>query len=525
MKSRFRAYLAIIFVAAVGLFGSGLRLQFDGASVIRSGDLEAGIAELVFGLVVGGVGIAVLLFGWRYTRREAELAARAEAYPQQKWLWRREWTDASIADEASHPGAILFAMLSVAALSFATAIYSVRSGAFGQVGTRELVAFVVVCSAILVALSYVITRRRRLFGRLRLELDSVPVRPGSVLQGTVVTDIPPDLLSECSAEVSVICRRRIHTNLRRSHSTRTIDVWRSADASTALLGMQPSNEGRIVVPVSVLIPDTAPESTADYGSDAVEWVVECAIKVGNVSRRSVYCLPVFRVADTSSAPQEHALAMAGALETSPRTSVPGIRVSCEEGKTTIELGASRNSFFAGATALFGISWAMVVAYLAAADAPRLLTVAAGIFLVVPAYGLVSLWFERTRIVASRQGLLVERTIGPMAIRRFVPHDEVGDLLLSSFATVGSTNYFDLLVLTRRGRRIVVAGRQPGQSVAEWIGFQVNAALGRYNRVAFSGTVVSAVLGERPTSIADRGPIARGGISAERPEVTAYGKTA
>ncbi len=514
MKSRFRVYLTIISAGSLALFGAGIYLQAEGVRVIAASTVDAGIAEIGFGLVITAVSLALLVFGWRAIQLEATLATRKEAFPAEKWRWRSDWADGQFVDRMMHPGAIVGIAGFVALVALLTSYRTYVSGGLDVPSNEVVLAIVVVLSGGLIAIATIVSRKWAQFGETRFDLEGIPVRIGGDLTGVVVTNISPEYLEQSVVEATLVCSRIYRQNRRHNRTAANAVVWRSTVTIAPRLGMRSSDSGRVTFPVSIALPDDTPESTVGHKDEEVEWRLDISARRGRSSNKSSFTLPVFHagaeselIAARAANRIEAAANQQSLSEPDVHVAVHGLSVCRVSGTTTIDVAPTKRFSFAAATIAFGLVWAVIVGYLVIEQAPRLLTILASSFSLVPVYGVICIWFERTQLLVNSQGIIVRRQIGPVSYKRTIPAHDIKELLLSSFANVGSTNYFDLILLTNRGKRLLVVGRLAGQSSIEWIGFQINAALGRCSRVAFSGTVIGRPTSARPLpdGAPDRGP--------------------
>lgn len=497
MKSRFRVYLVIISLGSLALFVAGVYLQVRGVRELMTHASSAGFVELCFGILVAITGCSLLLFGWRHTRREALLAARKDQYPEATWKWRQEWADGHYVASTLHPRAIVVTAGVVCLVALVAGYKTFVRGGLDLASNEIVLAMVSLLCLVLVAIAIAVSRRWSSFGECRFLVSRSPIPIGGQLSGILVTDISPEFLEDCSAEAILVCKRIFRQNRRHSRSARETVVSRSVVLLKSSLGIRQSDEGHVIFPVEFAIPEGSPESTAEYSGDVVEWKLAITLGVHHSTHKASFVLPVFE-SETDEAGEDHPVVDVDheKIGSPLNAAIRGVFVHRRQGTTSIYVEPTKRVTFAAATIGFGIVWAAVVGYLALEEAPRLLTVLAATFICVPVYGALCIWFERTRIIVNNRGLVIHRQLGPIRYSRSIPYDDVGQLLLSSFASVGSTNYFDLILLTKHGRRLLVVGRLAGQSSAEWIGFQINAALGRCSRVVFSGTVIGHQDGDR-----------------------------
>lgn len=512
MNSQIRAYFAVTCVGSFLLGGFGVFVQIHAFGLFAGGAKDAGLAGVMFGLVLIGCAVALFRSGRRNMQGVADRAQRKALEPDRPWLWRPDWARGVLVDRSAHP----LPAIIVAAMTSLFAMYSglraTGAGVLQNIEGEVLLVAVSVLAIFLWMLAIAQLRRWTVFGEYRLRLEPIPILPGGSLSGTIVTDLAPSTVENVDVQLALVCNRSYQQNLRHSHSARDAIVWRSSAASEATLGLSSVDAGKVVFPVRFAVPaDALTTQLSSESGERIDWKLEVTTTFGRAKTTNEFEVPVFQM------PSEQTIATQ--RSTAPKPTEPqrhaterlsGISVSSAGGRTSISIEPSRQASFAVAAIGFTIAWILAVTYLAVQEAPVVLTVLAALFTVVPVYGAACIILERTEMIVDASGLTIQRSLGPLRYRRRIPAGDVADLFLSSFASVGSTNYFDLILVTKRGRRILLVGRQCGQSLAEWIGFQINAALGRYGRVAFSGSVVggTSVPTRSTPSIRDRSMVSR-----------------
>ena len=234
-----------------------------------------------FGFVLGG------LFAIARRRRHLRLAA---AHADRPWLWRPEWQEASVSWSAAQwhwglYGFTFWAALVIAPLVVATAV----SGAFARGGAPWLVLVYPTLWCIPAAFSLRLLRRQLATSRARLDLERLPVSPGSTLTGAVVLGKRLRLLADPVATLR--CERRISRRQGNKSSSWTETAWSHHETINPVAVDASLVSTRI--PLRIAVPPNLPPSgpQPDHPNEEIKWTLR--LKVPGTRVDAEFEIPVF----------------------------------------------------------------------------------------------------------------------------------------------------------------------------------------------------------------------------------------
>jgi hypothetical protein len=447
---------------------------------LRNGDPAGAAALGAVGLAftLGGIGLlAAILAGRRQVRLRTELE---EQFPEQPWMWRKDWAAGHVNDthRSAAAGLWVFAVLwNLVALP--GGFFGVRDAiTTGKPGGWVALLFPLVGVGLLVAAARASMRSRK-FGASRLDLVTKPAAIGQGLGGVIRTRA--DVRPADGFSLVLSCVRVVRTGSGRNRSTRETVLWQEEKRAAGQRGAGAPADGVVTnIPVAFRIPADAVPGDDRNPNDRVVWRLRASASVPGVDYESLFEVPVFRTAASDAPPAPDVERLLGAVPSVAGWHQPPnspIRVSDRGGMVEVLLPAGRNRGAALGVTLFAALWGAVVTAVFLLDAPFLFKLVFGLLELLIIYLTLRLWFRVVRVRADRDLVSVEAGLGTPRPRRSVPAAEVRDIELGIGMQSGDRVWYDLYIVRADGRKFEAGGGIRDKREAEWIAARLRAALG------------------------------------------------
>jgi len=216
------------------------------------------------------------------------IEARKAQYPDEPWLWRPDWADGIAVPRATEGVATIvgYGIVAIAALVaapwLATALPAEEPlwPARGVLwGLAILLASAGGAAAFLAVRR---TRAHRAFGRVWMQLDTVPAFAGGILRGAIHADRPFD--EGTPATLRLVCV--LHARTKAYVDGYSTNVWEHATSAIVSGG---------VIPVEFAIPADHPESDPDIPDrqQRCSWDFQVRIAESGATYAGVFQVPVF----------------------------------------------------------------------------------------------------------------------------------------------------------------------------------------------------------------------------------------
>ena len=457
--------------AAAGVFAA-----FQGTRSAMSGDWgQAGLLA-VFALTFGGVGfggLAAVVAGRRRLEETTALKARNPAAP---WLWRPDWAAGRVDDSSR---ATMWLAWVFAALwnliSAPSAVLALRSSAWREKPAVLLVLLFPAVGVGLLVWAIRATLRYRRFGISRLELSTRPGVVGHSLAGTVRATIT--LRPTEGFQVALRCVHRVTTGARNRSTTETI-LWEEERRVAGQLSRDSAGMGT-AIPVAFAIPPDAEPCDDRDSDDRILWRLDVSAGVPGIDYASSFEVPVFRT-DLSAQPPtatEAALAAPVAVDSYRQPADSRIEVTTTRRGTEILLPAARNPGAATGITLFLALWSGVIWALIRFHAPLLFPVVFGGFGVLLLIGVLDLWLRVTTVVAANGSLTVASGYVMTGAERTLPASAIQDVTTRIGMQAGTRPYYDIVVNTRDGKKVIAGRALRDKREAEWLAATIKQAVG------------------------------------------------
>ncbi|MBI3476701.1 MAG: hypothetical protein HY010_13295 [Acidobacteria bacterium] len=464
--------------AAFGLFAlfTGMRQTLDGSGSSHSW------LFLPFGLVFCGIGFGLIyavIFGGRLLKKQQR--AQAE-HPSEPWLWREDWVQGRIQGSmrSGMIGAWIFAGL-WNTISLPMLIFIPQQAArkpIAYVGLLfPLIGVLLLVRAIRWTIAY------RTFGRTYFEITPVPGVIGGELKGMIQARIPQ--APDHGIQLRLSCINRVTSGSGDNRSTWEHIRWR-AEASVAPGQMYPGPTGTSI-PVNFRIPWNAQPTETRSPGDVIVWQLEARADVPGVDYRDVFEVPVFRTAQTPTAPDPD-----NSIDATPQTSRPSaLTVVITETAEGIEFyfPAGRNKGFASGTSVFLLIFGAATYFLAGSRAPVFFPIVFGFFTFLLLYICAQMWLGTTRVGIGKGELLLQAGfLGVGRLRRFAFAEiaSISSAIRSQQGGSTGTPYYDIELTLSNGKKITLGRTIPNHQEVAWLVEKMKRLIGLGSKAMVAG---------------------------------------
>jgi hypothetical protein len=482
-KNRFGVGCAALFALpfiAIGLttLVAALR-QYAGGAPAGNG---SPVILALFGLVFAAVGFGVLALVIGGARKSAEADRLRAASPNEPWKWRPDWASGRVRSDAGAGTIFVWAFALIWLAISAPIAWMLRSEVVEKGNHVALVGllFPLVGIGLLV---WAVRRTMALakFGDPLFEMDAVPGVLGGPLRGRIRLRLRAGPGDRIQLRVSSI--RRWTTGSGKNRTTNERVLWSDereiAPETIVFDGISPA------VPVDLLLPFDCDPTDPETADDRKLWRLELDADVPGVDASAQFEIPVFRTresrpeltqASLDTPPPERIDEPPSALASSRIRIFPA-----EEGGTEIRFPMARNLGAAFGLSLFCMVWWGVTAALIRFGAPILFPIIFGAISLLLLLGFVESWFRWYRIVlqpgrlVSESALLGVVRVRDLAVARIRQIETRSGMQQGGAA--GTKVWYDLVLHTDEGRKIVLASGIGDKRLAFWLASRIRREVG------------------------------------------------
>lgn len=356
-------------------------------------------------------GLAVIFGSVVISGATAESFQLRRRYPDQPWMWRRDWSANAINDQGAlwtgmiWTFAIIWNLISFPLL-FVFPWKEVRDSPVVVV----LFVFPAVGVMLLITALYKSLQRVK-YGGSVCHIDQMPIVPGRSFHGEIETrmrDVPPN-----GVTMRLTCVRRTSSG----RSTNETIVWQETQTVLAT----PSYDGAHV-PFSFAVPADAEATQSVLGAAHIAWRLEALAEVPGVDYNARFDLPVFATGEKP--PVIEPMWPAPEIDPSRWTPDPASHI------TVTPMPTGGEEFHVGPATtgrlgfiLFMIIWFGIIGVMVHFGAPLFFTVIFGLIGMVIVLIGIDWMLGRSFVRADRTTLSIRRTwLGLGAIRDIQPRD-------------------------------------------------------------------------------------------------------
>lgn len=463
-----------LFVFAVPFAAVGVLAGYE--AVVRflqaQRDTESFVPLVIGAVIFGGAGFVMMAVAVYNLRHGDEIPEVQRRYPNQPWMWRKEWAEGRISDNSKLGvlGIWVFALI-WSGFSVPLAWVILRDEAPNK-GVYFVLIFPIIGVGLLAAAVYQ-TLRYLKYGNSWFVLSTVPGVIGRHLRGSIQTRFR-QAPGQVSVRLSAI--RCVTTGSGKSRSTTETIKWQDG-AEIAGVSLPIGMKG-IEIPVSFEIPADAPESDDRDSDNRLVWRLEASADVPGVDYSASFDVPVFSTgaAPLSDAEIEAARDRRRSRARSLAPAEPRILISTTpRGGTEFLFPPMRKVGSTIGAVVFLVVWFAIAAALAMFGAPAIvpaIVTVVGLLILAATLGAS---FYTARVIVERPMLTIRHSvlgIGPSP--RIVPISEIEDVV-AGISGSGNATSWEVKVKTRAGQSFTAAALLPAQNEAEWAAEKIRQA--------------------------------------------------
>lgn len=467
----FILFLLPFCVVGVWAMSQGIRLLSERSWA------QAGL-WLIFALAFGGFGFGMLLavrIGLKKMREDERLKIQ---YPDQPWMWKKDWITGRIRC-ATHVGVVSSWVFCLFWNLISAPVFWVIPREILEKGNRlALLALVfpfVGLWLLIVAIRQ--TLRWRKFGDSVLELSTLPGVIGAKLGGTIHARLslrPQDKLT-----LTLSCVQRITTGAGKNRDTHANILWQDEQPPLSQLPQEYSR--RIAIPIAFEISGDCRGSDWSNLNNQILWQLEVHAKIPGVDYHAIFEVPVFRTSASLVSSPGAAVVKSEALHED------SLRIQWERGVSVrphprggmeISLGAARHPAAAISTTLFLILWWTAIWLQLYLKAPLFFPIISGLIGLLIFWAALDLWLGTQRVWVSATGLQVTHGILGWGSARTFDVSVVGKIQTRIGMQMGRKAFYDVVLVTKNGRKIVLGSSLSSNRQAEALVAIVKGVLDR-----------------------------------------------
>lgn len=453
-------FLAPFFIGGFVALSIGLRNLAQGTGFTEEtiANLGVGSTFLTVSMALGIGG----LYGFRKMKEEYALKAQ---YPDEPWLWRKDWSEGRIASNAGIGLIVLwvfaavFSGFGVIILTQLQKIHEEDGRIVFIVGLFPLVGLLMLCSAAYKTYAY------RKFGNAHCELVTNPGVVGGWFKAAVRARVPISPGDKATARLS--CVHEYTTGSGKNKSTKRDVLWQD-EREIGHDGIGVDREGLSAFPAIFAIPRSCRPVEGDSG-DRIVWKLALECAVPGVDFDQSWEVPVFVTPDSADIPTEEASAWqeaAASLKDYERTS--HIHITPLPDGISIYASPARAKKAAAMLTVFALIWVGITVAMARFGVPLFFPAVFGFFGVFMVYASLSLWFRATRTIARGDEVQVKSTLLGIGGTKTIPAAEIESVHLKIGMTAGDTSYYRVVLHRQDGKNTTLAAAIRDKGEARWL---------------------------------------------------------
>ncbi|MGA2795944.1 MAG: DUF3592 domain-containing protein [Thermoguttaceae bacterium] len=434
--------------------------------------------QSIFVLIFGGAGFGILtacLLGRRKARVEAALAA---AHPDEPWLWKQDWAEGKVV--SSNHTAMMFSLAFAALWNVISAplLFVLPGEVLGKGNWLALIGviFPIVGLGLIVWATYSVLRWRK-FGQSVFQMASVPGVIGGQIAGVVRTSAK--VLPEDGFRITLNCINRVTTGSGKSRSTSEHVLWQ--DDQVVGRDLLQNDPDHTAIPVLFAIPYECRPTDETAPDNQIIWRLAAKAKVPGVDYSAAFDVPVFKTAESNANFVADSSVMAEyALPPNPERDLHDAGVyrqpspSGEGFKFTFPMG--RNPGSALALSAFWLLLSGMVVVLIYLQAPLFFPIVFGLFDVLLLLFVADMWFYKSAVDVSPQGLSVTGGLFGLGKTHWVDASDVAKIEPVQGMQSGQTAYYNIVVAYGAGKQITIGKRTASHRLATAVIGQIEQAM-------------------------------------------------
>ncbi|MDB6124385.1 MAG: hypothetical protein JWQ71_3378 [Pedosphaera sp.] len=445
---------------ALPFAGIGIFTAYKAIESFLQGKIKDGLFFVLFAVMFGGVGFALLIGIFRGSKSQKRTNALQLAHPDEPWLWREDWASGRIA--SSNKTTMLFAW------GFAAFWNIVSSSVFFAIPKEITKGNYVMLLALLFPLVGIglltwairTTIRWKKFGQSWFKLLNNPGAIGGQLTGAIETSVK--LHPKAGFKLHLRC---IHRDSSGENTTEHI-LWEDEKTIVKDLLDAPQRSG---IPVFFQIPADCSPTDETISNHKTIWRLEVRAKVDGRDYFAQFEVPVFKTASTASiSVVDPTLSFQAPTEPYQRPANSRIQIhTLPNGGTEFYFPAGRNIGPAIFLFCFLAIWNASIWFMMTLHAPILFPIVFGIFDLILLLVFAGMLFKSSRITLDTLGLHAQQNWTLFNTnRRFAP-DNIKFITIKIGMTSSQITYYDLQLITRQNPNPRFANAAKQKNNPEW----------------------------------------------------------
>jgi len=410
------------------------------------------------------VGLAVIFGAVVFSGVTAEAYQLRRRYPDQPWMWRRDWASNAIHDQGA-VGLGVFAIVAILWCLISSPLLFVFPWSEVRNSPVAVLPFLFpLIGVVLLILVLYLSAQRMKFGASVCHIDHMPIVPGRAFHGEIDTRVrqaPPN-----GFDLRLTCVRRVSSG----KSTNETILWQD---SQKIALATPGYEGAHV-PFSFAIPADAEPIQTTLGSTSIAWRLQVSAEVPGVDDSSTFDLPVFATGEKTVV---EPVWPAPEIDLSRWTPDPESHIAITPlptGGDEITVGPATKGRFG--FILFSVIWYGVIVAMFALGAPRFFPIFFGLIgLIIVLVGF-DWMLGRSRIRADRQTLSLLRTWIGFGSPHELPPRDVTAITTSIGGSQNGVAVYDVVVHCGE-KKFTAAKYVQSKRDAEMVAARVRRAIG------------------------------------------------
>lgn len=433
--------------------------------------------QSIFAIVFSGVGFGLLIGGVRGVSKQRTERILAADQPDSPWLWRPDWARGTIvfSSKATMWTAIVVAtlwnLLAVPLWILLSDMLPAKAKSFGLLRlVVPLVGLALVWWAVRAAI------RWRKYGESTFHMGSVPGVIGGQLAGVIQTSIRIRR-PEHGFRLTLTCLRTVSSGDTTSQET----AWE--DEQIVAHDILQDRDERSAIPVLFQIPyDCQPTAKTSSGTDT-NWRLQVTAKMPGVDYKAIFDVPVFK----TEASDPNFVADRSAIEpyTVPADPARDLRdAGVRKVASPLRDGCrfvfpmARNLGAAVFLTLFSLVWSGSIVFMRRFEVPIFFPIVFGAFDVLILACTLYVWFYRSVVDVSSQGIEVSGGLFGLGRRHWIESPDVAKIETARGMRYGPQVYYNVIIVRTNGKRVTAGREIRGSRLTAAVIRQIEDALGR-----------------------------------------------
>ncbi|MCK5862584.1 MAG: DUF3592 domain-containing protein [Candidatus Hydrogenedentes bacterium] len=430
---------------------------------------------LAFALLFGGAGFGFMGGGIYNSRITRENKVLAEQYPNEPWLWQKEWHAGIIHSQGKVKMAFTLAFALFWNIVSLPVVLALLPGELQKENYLALFTLLFpLIGAVAAGFAIYYTLQWRRFGGTAFHMASLPGILGGRLHGLI--RIPTIIMPEEDVPVVLECIRKHTSGSGKNRRTTESILWQTEKEIPKNALFQESRT--TAIPVDIQVPCDQPASDDSDSDNEIFWRLRAHAAIPGVDYAANFRVPVFQTAESDLAMTTAALHLgpsvsvvdedghtityyepADAAQTGAALRKAGLRMEpCPRGGIAIVSPMLRQPVLAVGMLIFLAIWGGAIAMMIHFGAPILFPIVFGLFFLLTLIFVVDLWVGKSRIEITKDGIHVQGGPFGSGTAHHLPFDAIEDFDLKNTMQAGNKMYYTVIVKKQGGGKLNLINR-------------------------------------------------------------------